>query len=148
MAGTKTAAAVGTSFASGPPQLRNLSCTGALVSSSLPAAAKTLYAGVGTSLVFTAAYGSGQIGYLGWDLCGEADGGCGNVPAYEDDWYIVLHSALLPSFTSCAAEGFIGAKLTLCRKICEQPQTTSTMTSLVKLYTAIYRSAPSCPAAQ
>lgn len=146
--GTKTAATVGTSFASGPPALRNLSCTGALVASSLPAGVKTMYAGDGTSLVFTASYGRGQIGYLGWDLCGEGDGGCGNEPAYEDDWYIVLHAALLPQFVSCAAEGYIGAKLTLCRKICEQPQTLSTMTGLVKLYTAIYRTAPSCPAAQ
>ena len=145
--GTKTAATVGTSFASGPPALRNLSCTGALVASSLPAGVKTMYAGDGTSLVFTASYGRGQIGYLGWDLCGEFEE-CGNEPAYEDDWYIVLHAALLPQFVSCAAEGYIGAKLTLCRKICEQPQTLSTMTGLVKLYTAIYRTAPSCPAAQ
>lgn len=148
--GTKTATAVGTNFASGPPQLHNLSCTGALVTSTLPAAAKTMYAGSGTSLVFTAAYGNGQIGYLGWDLCGDAsgEGGCGNVTAYEDDWYIVLHAALLPSFTSCAASGYGGTQLILCKKICEQPQSPVTLAGLLKIYKAAYRSTPSCAAAQ
>ena len=47
-------------------------------------------------------------------------------------------------FTSCAAEGFIGAQLTLCRQVCEINQTPSTLTGLIKLYTAIYRTAPPC----
>jgi hypothetical protein len=145
--GAKTAAAVGTNFGSGPPQLHNLSCTGALVSSTLPAAVKTMYAGSGTSLVFTAAYGRGQIGYLGWDLCGGNEE-CGNNFAYEDDWYIVLHDALLPSFTSCAALGYVGSELILCQTICEQPQSSFTVAGLLQIFKAAYGTTPSCPAAQ
>lgn len=47
-------------------------------------------------------------------------------------------------FSTCAAEGYIGSKLTLCQKVCEVQQTSTTLTSLVKLYTAIYREAPPC----
>lgn len=138
---SKTAAAVGTNFAAGPAQLRNLSCTAALNAASLPSGVKTMYAGTGTSQVFTANYGSGNMAWLGWDYC------CGST-AYEDDWYIVLHETLLPSFTTCAAEGFVGAQLTLCRKICETKQTPTTLAGLLKLYKAIYRSSLTCPAAQ
>lgn len=47
-------------------------------------------------------------------------------------------------FTTCAAEGFIGAKLTLCRQICEIRHPPATLAGLIKLYMAIYRTAPPC----
>ena len=47
-------------------------------------------------------------------------------------------------FSSCAAEGFTGTKLTLCRQVCEIDQSPSRLTSLIKLYMAIYRSEPPC----
>lgn len=47
-------------------------------------------------------------------------------------------------FTTCAAEGYTGPKLTLCRKICEVNQPASTLNGLIRLYTAIYRQAPPC----
>jgi sugar lactone lactonase YvrE len=47
-------------------------------------------------------------------------------------------------FSTCAAEGFTGAKLTLCRKVCEVPQAPSTLSSLIRLYTAAYREEPPC----
>ena len=51
---------------------------------------------------------------------------------------------VLETFTTCAAEGFTGAKLTLCRSICEVDQPSSTLINKIKLYTAIYRQAPPC----
>ena len=50
----------------------------------------------------------------------------------------------VPAFTTCAAQGFIGPKLTLCRSICEVDQPSSTLINRIKLYTAIYRQAPPC----
>lgn len=47
-------------------------------------------------------------------------------------------------FTSCSAEGYYGAKMTLCRQVCEIDQSPSRLLSLIKLYTAIYRSEPPC----
>ena len=51
---------------------------------------------------------------------------------------------VLETFTTCAAEGFTGAKLTLCRSICEVDQPSSTLINRIKLYTAIYRQVPPC----
>lgn len=143
-AGALQPGAVGTSFAGGPPALANLSCTGALNLSSVPAAATTIYAGASTSLVFAADFGAGQVVYLGWDFC------CGSI-ANEDDWYLVLDSSLafdgfVPPFTTCAAEGFSGSKLTMCRQICEIKQSPTKLASLVKLYTAAFREQPPCEA--
>ena len=50
----------------------------------------------------------------------------------------------ITSLTSCAAEGFTGSRLTLCRQICEMGQSTPRLTSLIKLYTTVYRTEPPC----
>lgn len=50
----------------------------------------------------------------------------------------------VPLFISCADEGFTGSKLTLCQRICEVPQSPTTLTSLIRLYTATYRQTPPC----
>ncbi len=47
-------------------------------------------------------------------------------------------------FTTCSAEGFTGSKLTLCRQVCEIPQTPARLASLIKLYTTTYRNQPPC----
>lgn len=106
IAGTITAAVAGTSFAIGPNEVRNASCTSGLATSSLPAGAKTFYAGesipeapkpatsspqvisVATSLVWANAYGTGTLIGLGWDYC------CADSEKTTDDWYIVLDNAL------------------------------------------------------
>lgn len=49
-----------------------------------------------------------------------------------------------PAFTTCADEGYAGSKLTLCQRICEIPQSPTTLTSLIRLYTATYRETPPC----
>lgn len=139
---TKTAAATGTRYAAGPAQLHNLSCTAALNTASLPAGAVTYYAGAGTSQVVYFKYGAGQLEWLGYDFYASVN------PTYKSDWYTVLGKTLLPAFTTCAAEGYVGAKLTLCKLICEVKQPPSTLAGLLRLYKAIYRSTPNCPAAR
>lgn len=47
-------------------------------------------------------------------------------------------------FTTCAAEGFTGPKLTMCRQVCEVAQTPTRLSGLIRLYTAIYRQDPPC----
>ena len=49
-------------------------------------------------------------------------------------------------FTTCAAEGFTGSKLTLCRQVCEIAQTPARLASLTKLYMTAYRTLPPCTA--
>lgn len=143
VAGSLQPGAVGTSFAGGPTTVGNLSCTSALNSTSVPAAARTMYAGPGTALAFAADYGSGKVVWLGWDYC------CGGSVAQNDDWYLVLDNSIKFSglFSTCAAQGFIGAKLTLCRQVCEIKQSPTALVGLTKLYTTIYRAPPPCSAA-
>lgn len=59
---TKTAAATGTPFAAGPTSLRDLSCTGALVASTLPSSSKSFYAGAYGGTVFTSCSAEGLTG--------------------------------------------------------------------------------------
>ena len=142
VAGSLQPAAAGTStFAAGPATVANLSCTSALNAASVPAAARTIYAGAGTALAFGTKYGSGNMVWLGWDLC------CGGSVAQKDDWYLVLDNSIRFTgfFTTCAAEGFTGSRLTLCRQVCEVPQTAARLTSLIRLYTTTYRSPSPCP---
>lgn len=145
VAGSLQAAATGSTFAGGPPTVSNLSCTSALRLASVPAAARTLYAGSyagsGTALAFAANYGSGRVVWLGWDYC------CGRGTSQLDDWYLVLDNSIKFTgfFTTCSAEGFTGSRLTLCRQVCEIPQTATKLTSLIKLYTTSYRTSSPCP---
>jgi hypothetical protein len=57
-------------------------------------------------------------------------------------WNGAIHYG--PAFTTCAAEGLTGGKLTLCRKICEVDQTPTALSGLIKLYRAAYRENPPC----
>lgn len=135
--------AAGTSFAGGPATLANASCTSALAKSSTPIAARHIYGDADTSLAFVLPSGSGVIGWLGWDFC------CSENPQVVDDWYIALDNTIDYSvFTTCSAEGYTGGRLTLCRKICETPQTPTTLAGLIRLYNAAYRQPLTCPAAQ
>lgn len=49
-----------------------------------------------------------------------------------------------PVFTSCAAEGFTGAKLYQCRQICEVDQNPYSLAKLIKLYRMVFREDPPC----
>jgi hypothetical protein len=49
-----------------------------------------------------------------------------------------------PSFTSCAAEGYTGTKLTLCQKVCESNLTGTTLNAMIRLYVAAFREQPAC----
>jgi Ca2+-binding RTX toxin-like protein len=82
--------AAGTPFAGGPATLTSPSDTQILGSTP----GTTIYAGAEGTWVFFTGFGSGKVAYLAWDLCGEAEGGCGNTPSVEDDWYRVLDRAI------------------------------------------------------
>jgi len=119
IAATITAAAAGTIFANGPNVVRNASCTSGLELASLPPSARTLYAGESyygggddrpaakstanspqldiltpTSLVWTNAYGSGTLAWLGYDFYEGVN------ETTKDDWYIVLDNALRYTYTA------------------------------------------------
>lgn len=131
------AAAYGTAFVSGAPTLRDLSCTGALVRTSLPSAAKSVYSGTGTSQVLTIKYGTGQLAWLGWDYC------CGSA-SNQNDWYHVLAAAMAPKFKVCTGAGYTGAKLIVCQQACEVRQTPSVKSTLIHAFNTLYRQKPSC----
>lgn len=54
-----------------------------------------------------------------------------------------IREVTLP-FTTCAAEGYSGSKLTLCRQVCEVDQSPARLLSLIKLYRTAYRMDPPC----
>lgn len=141
VAGSKQTTFLGSTFAAGPPTVGNLSCTSALNLASVPVAARTVYAGAGTSVVFAGKYGSGNVVWLGYDFFS-----IGATAAQIDDWYLLLDNSIRFTgfFSNCSAEGFTGSRLTLCRQVCEIPQTSLKLASLVKLYTTAYRTAIPC----
>lgn len=127
---------------------------GAINVASIPAGAQVLAVGDDATRVVTLSYthGAGRVVYSTIPLgCYLTGGGCANYPslatvsqgmqAYAAN---VIAWAAGPGFTTCSAEGYTGTKLTLCRKICETEQTSSTLTALVKFWMATYRTAPGC----
>jgi hypothetical protein len=88
--GTLQPSASGTPFAGGPPTLTDPSET--VLLSGTPGT--TIYAGPEGTWVFLTKVGLGKLVYVAWDLCGEAEGGCGNPSSVEDDWYRVLDPAI------------------------------------------------------
>jgi len=130
-------------FAAGPPNVKNLSCTSALNLASVPSGAKSIYSGAGTSVAFAANYGSGRFVWLGYDYYSQSA-----TATNIDDWYLVLDNSIKFTglFTTCAAKGYAGARLSLCRQVCEVPQTMTKLAGLVQLYTRTYGTAPPCGA--
>ena len=83
--------------------------------------------------------------YLTSGFCAQPGGGLEVVSAGMQKYATNLVAKYaVPAFTTCAAEGYTGSKLTLCQKTCEVTQSPSTLTNLIKFYTAIYREAPPC----
>jgi hypothetical protein len=90
LTGTLQPSAAGTPFAGGPATLTDPSATELL--SGTPGT--TIYAGPQGTWVFLTKVGLGKLVYAAWDLCGEAEGGCGNTSSSEDDWYRVIDRAI------------------------------------------------------
>jgi trimeric autotransporter adhesin len=57
---------------------------------------------------------------------------------------VVLVCFAPPDFTSCAAEGYRGARLALCREICEKDNPHQALIGLINAYTKAYRTEPPC----
>lgn len=72
---------------------------------------------------------------------GQNDADAAEVRTYASN---LVAWALTPRFTTCAAEGFAGPRLTMCRQICEVDQTPARLTNLIRLYLAIYRTETPC----
>jgi hypothetical protein len=85
--------AAGTFFEGGPSTLTSLSLTEFLGSTP----GTTMYSSAEGTWVFTVPFGSGNVTYVGWDLCGEPDECDNNAPAAEDGWYQVLDNAMQPN---------------------------------------------------
>jgi hypothetical protein len=130
--------AVRSGFASGAPHLRDLSCTSAIVTSSLPASAHSLYRAPGNTLAFTTPYGAGQMIWLGWDYC------CGS-KSNKDDWYFVLASALAPNYKICSIDpNMTPVKRRMCENVCETQTAPTYKALLVANYTSLFHTPPVC----
>lgn len=145
-------AAANTTFARGPAYVENGSCTSALNTASVPATARKLYtgtdigdvgpvfsviAGAPITAAFATAYGKGELTWTGFDYC------CGS-PQGDEDWYIVLDSALKFVAPSCAAQGMTGTKLTVCQLTCDVTQSLSQQTTMLFAFNSIYKTTPYC----
>jgi hypothetical protein len=131
----------------------NSSNHGMVPRASLPAGSQVLATTADTSAVITFSYpyGSGRVVYstipLGCYLIG---GNCAEeapllvvsrgMQAYAAN--VIAWAA--PGFTSCAAEGFSGTKLTLCRQVCEMHYTGTKLNALIRTWTSLYHEDPPC----
>lgn len=57
-------------------------------------------------------------------------------------WNGTIHYVV--TFTSCAAEGFTGAKRTLCHQVCEVSYPATTLNGLIRIWKALYHTDPPC----
>lgn len=100
-------------------------------------------------VTFTYPYGAGRIVYSTIPLgCYLTGGGCSSLQPVSTGMQTYAANIIAayagPSFTTCAAEGYTGGKLTMCRKVCESNLSGSTLTAMIKLYVAAYREQPAC----
>jgi large repetitive protein len=123
---------------------------GYVAAASLPAGSQVLATRAAASDAVTVAYpfGAGRVVYSTIPLDAYF-GSDGDGWAFADNLIRVygpnvIGWAVGPSFTTCAAEGYTGTKLTLCRKVCESNLTGTTLTAMIRLYVAAYREQPAC----
>ncbi len=127
----------------------NASNHGYVASTALPVGSQVLATQDVAANVTTFAYstGAGKVVFSTIPLtCYFPGGPCaGNVATPGMEAYAKnLIAWAVDSFTTCAAEGFSGIKLTLCRQICEVPQSPATLSALIKAYMAAFRQEPPC----
>jgi hypothetical protein len=129
-------------FASGAPNLRDLSCTSAIVTSSLPVTAHSLYRAPGNTLAFTTTVGAGQMIWLGWDYC--CSNGTASKP-FEDAWYFVLASAMAPNYKICSINpNMTPVSRRMCENVCETQTAPTYKALLVANYTSLFHAPPVC----
>ena len=63
-------------------------------------------------------------------------------PANADNQAVAV--VAIATFASCAAEGFAGAQLALCRQVCEVQRAPTALASLTRVYTRLYGTRPPC----
>jgi hypothetical protein len=117
---------------------------------SLPVGATVLAnQGMATRIVsFSYVYGAGRVVYSSMPLtCYFPGSSCdGSVATAGMQAYAknVIAWAVGPQFTTCAAEGFSGTKLTLCRQVCEMHYTGTKLNALIRTWTSLYHEDPPC----
>ena len=87
-------------------------------------------------------WGNGRVVYSSIPL--DAYLGGGSIPGFTSPYAPNVIAWAVPSFTSCAAEGFSGTKLTLCRQVCEMNYTGTKLNALIRTWTALYHQDPPC----
>lgn len=148
-AGSPVATGIGGTLTATSLDGGNWSTHGYTQVSSLPAGSQVLISGPLSNQAVTFAYpnGRGRVVYSNMPVqCYFTDFGCnaGTRPGMQAYVQNLIAWAAGPSFTTCAAEGYTGSKLTMCRKICESAISGSTLTSMIKLYVAAYHEQPAC----
>jgi hypothetical protein len=126
----------------------NSSTHGYIEAATLPAGSTALAYEASTTRLATASYryGAGKVVYstipLDYYLAG--NGPAATAANMRDIYAPNVIAWAAPSFTSCAAEGYTGSKLTLCQKVCESNYSGSTLNALIRMYVAAYREQPAC----
>ena len=115
--------------------------------------ALTTTANHGNAVTFTYRYGAGRVVYGAIPLDHYLPGGtysrlglCDTNPVCTgmSTYLTNVIAWAVPSFTSCAAEGFSGTKLTLCRQVCEMHYTGTKLNALIRTWTSLYHQDPPC----
>ncbi|HEY4561278.1 MAG TPA: hypothetical protein VIG54_11110 [Lysobacter sp.] len=155
--GTDIDFVVGLPFLSGPGgAINNTSLDGGsssnhgYFSGALPSGGQVLATTANASQIvtFTYPYGAGRIVYSTIPLgCYLSGGDCISLGVAADmQRYAanIIAAYAEPEFTTCTAEGYKGAQLTMCQKVCESNLTGSALSGMIKLYVAAYREQPAC----
>ena len=121
----------------------NSSSHGFVATATMPSGSQVLAHRTSATAAVTFKYkwGAGQVIYSTIPL----DFYLGGSSAFRSPYAVnvVAYAAGL-GFTSCAAERFVGAQLTLCRQVCEVSQSTATLNALITAYRTLYRKTPPC----
>ncbi|MDI1254238.1 hypothetical protein [Thermomonas sp.] len=128
----------------------NCSAHGSTPTASLPAGVQVLTTtnDPARTVSILYSYGSGKVVYapLPWSWYLAGGNGEGNVARPGMTAFMTNAVALAAGggFTTCAAEGFAGPKLILCKQVCEIPQSPARLSALIRMYIAAYREDPPC----
>jgi len=100
------------------------------------------------AVTFSYRYGQGRVIFAAIPLSAYLPGGMisgGPVaPGMRTYTTNLVAWGTVPEFVSCAAEGYSGTKLTLCRQVCEMHYPTTTLNALIKTWMALYHQDPPC----
>lgn len=118
---------------------------GFVATGTLPAGSRVLAHRTATTqaVTFTYPWGTGRVVYSTIPLDYYLNGA--NPAAFRTIYAPnVIGWAASQIFVSCAAEGYAGAKRTLCHQICEVSHPATTLNGLIRAWKALYHADPPC----